>query len=94
MSRQMLSVHHVDVLPLLGLALVFLLLRLLGVRVGERCAAAALMVSGYLRPRPDPAVERAVRTAFADLDRDLAGILGDRIPDGVLDREPTNSEMR
>jgi len=94
MSRQMLSVHYVDVLPLLGLALVFLLLRLLGVRVGERCAAAALTVSGYLRPRPDPAVERAVRTAFADLDRDLAGILGDRIPDGVLDREPTNSEMR
>ena len=46
MSRQMLSVHYVDVLPLLGLALVFLLLRLLGVRVGERCAAAALTVSG------------------------------------------------
>ena len=94
MSRQMLSVHYVDVLPLLGLALGFLLLRLLGVRVGERCAAAALTVSGYLRHRPDPAVERAVRTAFADLDRDLAGILGDRRPEGVLDREPTRSEMR
>jgi hypothetical protein len=94
MSRQVLSAHYVDVLPLLGLALVFLLVRLLGPRMGERCAAAALTVSGYLRPRPDPAVERAVRTAFADLDRDLAGILGDRTPDCVLDRAPTHSEMR
>jgi hypothetical protein len=37
-------------------------------------------VTGYLRHRPDPAVENALRAAFADLDKDLARILGDRSP--------------
>jgi hypothetical protein len=65
---------------MLGLALVFLWLRLTGVCARELLAHAALTVTGYLRPRPDPAVEDALRTAFADLDRDLAEILGDRRP--------------
>lgn len=94
MSRHELSVRYVGALPLLGLALAFLLVRLLGVRVRERCADAALTLTGYLRPRPDPAVEHAVRTAFADLDRDLAGILGDRTREGALRRRPTHSKMR
>jgi hypothetical protein len=94
MLRHMLSVGYVDVLALLGLALAFVLLRLLDVRVRERCADAALTVTGYLRRRPDPAVEHALRTAFADLDRDLAVILGDRTPDGLLDRNPAHSKMR
>jgi hypothetical protein len=76
----MFSVHYVDVLPMLGLALMFLWLRLIGVSVRARFAHAALTVTGYLRPRPDPAVEDALRTAFADLDQDLARILGDRTP--------------
>jgi hypothetical protein len=89
MSRHVLSVHCVDVLPMLGLALVFLWLRLTGVNVRELCAHAALTVTGYLRPRPDPAVEHALRTAFADLDRDLAEILGDRTSRNALDRCPS-----
>jgi hypothetical protein len=32
-------------------------------------------VSGYLRPRPDPWLECALRGAFAEFDRDLAVIL-------------------
>lgn len=36
-----------------------------------------LMVGGYLRPPPDRATESRLRAAFADLDRDLAAILGD-----------------
>ena len=86
MSRHVLSVHYVDVLPMLGLALAFLWLRLVGVSVRGACAHAALTVTGYLRPRPDPAVEHALRTAFADLDRDLAAILGDRAPRNTPDR--------
>ena len=86
MSRHVFSVNYVDVLPMLGLALAFLWLRLIGVSVREHCAHAALTVTGYLRPRPDPAVEHALRTAFADLDRDLAAILGDRTPRDTLDR--------
>jgi hypothetical protein len=80
MSRHMFSVHYVDVLPMLGLALMFLWLRLTRVSVRDACAQAALTVTGYLRPRPDPAIEHALRAAFADLDRDLAAILGDRTP--------------
>jgi hypothetical protein len=94
MSRHVLSVHYVDVLPMLGLAMVFLWLRLIGVSVRERCAHAALTVTGYLRPRPDPAVERALRTAFADLDRDLAEILGDRTPPNTLDRAPGTGKCK
>lgn len=86
MSRRVLSVQYVDVLPMLGLALDFLWLRLTRVSMRELCADAALTVTGYLRPRPDPAVEHALRAAFADLDRDLAGILGDRTPHNTLNR--------
>jgi hypothetical protein len=84
----MFSVHSVDVLPMLGLVLAFLWLWLIGVSVRAQFAHAALTVTGYLRPRPDPAVEEALRTAFADLDRDLARILGDRIrePRLIADR--------
>ena len=80
MSRHDFNVHYVDVLAMLGLALAFVWLRLIGVSVRELCANVVLTVTGYLRPRPDPAVESGLRAAFADLDRDLAEILGDRIP--------------
>jgi hypothetical protein len=89
MSRHALSVHYVDVLPMLGLALVFLWLWLRGVSVRGLCAYAALTVTGYLRRRPDPAVERALRAAFTELDRDLAEILGDRTPRDTPDRGPS-----
>ena len=45
---------------------------------------AALTVSGHLRPRPDPACESALRAAFAELDAELAEILGDRARPSVL----------
>ncbi len=45
---------------------------------------AALTVSGHLRRGPDPACESALRAAFAELDAELAEILGDRIRPGVL----------
>ena len=41
---------------------------------------AALTVSGHLRHRPDPACESALRAAFAELDAELAEILGDLRP--------------
>jgi hypothetical protein len=45
---------------------------------------AALTVSGHLRRRPDPACESALRAAFAELDAELAEILGDRSRPGLL----------
>jgi len=80
MSRHDLNVHYVEVLPLLGLASVFLWLRLIGVSVREFCENVVLTVTGYLRPPPDPALESALRAAFARFDADLAEILGDRLP--------------
>jgi len=46
--------------------------------IGDFLAHAALTVSGHLRRRPDPACESALRTAFAELDAELARILGNR----------------
>ena len=80
MSRHALTFHFVDVLPMIGLALVFLWLWLSGISLRELLSHGALTVTGYLRHRPDPAVENALRAAFADLDKDLARILGDRSP--------------
>jgi hypothetical protein len=80
MSRHDFNVHYVDVPPKLGLALAFDKLLIIGVSLRELCANVTLTVTGYLRPRPDPALENGLRAAFADLDRDLAEILGDRIP--------------
>jgi hypothetical protein len=45
---------------------------------------AALTVSGHLRRAPDPACESALRAAFAELDAELAEILGDRTQPGLL----------
>jgi hypothetical protein len=78
MSRHVLNVRYAYVLPMLGLALLVLWLRLSRLSVRELCGDAALTISGYLRPRPDPVAERTLRVAFADLDRELAAILGDR----------------
>ena len=80
MSRHVLHVNYVDVLPMLGAAVIFLWLMLSGVSVRYRCAQAVLTVTGYLRPRPARSVEEALRAAFAELDRDLAALLGDRNP--------------
>ena len=78
MSRHVLHENYVEVLPMLGAAVSFLWLMLAGVR--QRCAQAVLTVTGYLRPRPARSVEDALRAALAELDRDLAALLGDRNP--------------
>ena len=80
MSQHVLHEKYVEVLPMLGTAVLFLWLVLAGVGVRQRCAQAVLTVTGYLRPRPARSVEDAMRAAFAELDRDLAALLGDRNP--------------
>ena len=85
MMRHMLTSRYGDVLPMLSLALVLLWLRLTGVNLREHLANAALTVTGYLRRRPDPAIEHALRTAFTTLDQELAEILGDRTPHRTFD---------
>jgi hypothetical protein len=78
MTRYAFYVPYVDGLALLSAAVVFLWLQLMGLCPRELCGRALLTVSGYLRRPPDRAAENALRAVFADIDRDLAGILGDR----------------
>ncbi|MGH3263664.1 MAG: hypothetical protein ACRDNS_16915 [Trebonia sp.] len=80
MSRCLLSVHREEALPLFGFVLASSWLWLTGTSVRVLIRNAALTLTGHLRRRPDPAVEREVRAAFAELDRDLADVLGDRTP--------------
>jgi len=80
MSRQVLHVNYVEVLPMLSAAMLVLWVMLAGISLRQRCAQALLTVTGYLRPRPARSVEEALRAAFAELDRDLAALLGDRNP--------------
>jgi len=80
MSRPVLHVNYVDVLPVLGAVMALSWLRLARVSVPQWCAQAALTITGHLRPRPPRSVEHALQTAFAELDKDLAALLGDRNP--------------
>jgi len=80
MSRHVLHENYVEVLPMLGVAVIFRWVMLACVGARRRCAQAVLTVTGYLRPRPARSVEDALRAAFAELDRDLAALLGDRYP--------------
>jgi hypothetical protein len=73
-----LNVSYADISAMLGLALVILWLRLRGRNLRDLLAQAALTLSGYFRPRPDRAMECALRNAFTQLDRELAAVLGDR----------------
>ncbi len=79
MTQGQLNVPYVDGLALLAAACVLLWLRLTGRCPSQLCARAALAVGGYLRRRPDRATEARVRSAFAELDRDLDAVLGQRV---------------
>jgi hypothetical protein len=80
MSRRTLTFSNVEVLPVLGPAWIVLWLRLMSIVGLEFLSRATLSVTGYFARRPDPAIELMLRTAFTDLDRELAEILGDRTP--------------
>lgn len=87
-------IRDADVAPMLGLALAFLWLRPTGVRVRELCAQVMLTVEGYLRPRPDPAAENALRAAFTELDRQLVALMDERPPPGARTVRPAAPRER
>ena len=80
MPRHSFDVTLADTLLMLSVAIGFLWLKLLGINVKERCTEVMLSTLGYLRPRPNPAAEAVLRASFAELDKDLAAVLGDRRP--------------
>jgi hypothetical protein len=69
-----------------GAGLLTLWLLLSGYSIKELSSRAITSLSGHLRARPDPWLERALRDAFAKFDRELAMILRDR------DVPPTGKE--
>jgi hypothetical protein len=54
------------------------LLMLAGYSIRNLPARAILSLTGHLRTRPDPLLEDALRSAFAEFDRELAVALHDR----------------
>jgi hypothetical protein len=78
MAHHAFSVPYADISAMLGLALVILWLQLCGKNLRGLFAQAALSLSGYLRRRPDQALECTLRSAFTQLDKELATVLGDR----------------
>ncbi len=78
MAQHWLDVTDGDVCVMLSLALILLWLWLCGLSLRAVLAQAAFSLSGYLRPRPDQALEGTLRTAFTQLDEELALILDER----------------
>ena len=73
-----LDIHYTHVSIMFGIAFFTLWLLLAGYSIRNLSARAIFSVSGYLRTRPDPWLEGALRTAFAEFDRELARIMQDR----------------
>ena len=73
-----LDIHYTHVSIMFGIAFFTLWLLLAGYSIRNLSARAIFSLTGYLRTRPDPWLESALRTAFAEFDRELAMIMQDR----------------
>jgi hypothetical protein len=73
-----LGIRYTGISVMFGIGLFTLWLLLTGYRLKGFPARAILAITGHLRTRPDPCLEGALRTAFAEFDRELAIILQDR----------------
>jgi len=73
-----LGIQYTGISVMFGISLFTLWLLLAGDRLKGFPARAILAITGHLRTRPDPCLEGALRTAFAEFDRELAVILKDR----------------
>lgn len=84
------ALGHSLSLPITGVSVMFgigfftLWLLLAGYSIRGLSARAILTLTGHLRARPDPWLEGALRTAFAEFDHELAVILQDRPADPPL----------
>jgi len=70
--------HYASLSVMFGAGLLMLWLLLAGYSVRDLSAKAILSLTGYLRTRPDPWLESALRKALTEFDRELATILHDR----------------
>lgn len=72
------GIHYTSVSVMFGAGLLMLWLLLTGYSIRDLSARAILSLTGHLRARPDPWLERSLRKALTDFDRELAAILHDR----------------
>jgi hypothetical protein len=75
-SAASISYSSVSLMFCAGLLTLWLLFSRYNIK--ELSSRAITSLSGHLRARPDPWLERALRDAFAKFDRELAMILHDR----------------
>jgi hypothetical protein len=71
------GIHYTSVSVMFGAGLLMLWLLLAGYSIRDLSARAILSLTGYLRARPDPWLELALRKAFTEFDRELATIMHD-----------------
>ena len=71
------GIHSGSVPMMVGAGLFMSWLLLAGYRIRDLPARAVLSLAGHLRPRPDPWLEGALRSAFAEFDRELSAVLHD-----------------
>lgn len=69
------DIHDGSVSVMGGAGLLILWLLLAGHGIRNLSARALLTLTGHLRPRPDPCLEGALRSAFAEFDRELSAVL-------------------
>lgn len=74
----MLGTHYTGVSVMFAIGLFILWLLLAGYSIRDLSAKAILTITGHFRAPPDPWLESALRTAFAEFDRELAVVLQDR----------------
>jgi hypothetical protein len=72
------GIEYAAVMVMLGVGILTLWLLLVGYSIRDLSSRATISLTGYLRTRPDPWLEGAVRAAFAEFDRELALILHER----------------
>ncbi len=72
------GIHYATVSVMFGIGLVMLWLLLAGYSIKSLSADVLLSLTGHLRTPPEPWLENALRSAFAEFDRELAAILHDR----------------
>ena len=73
-----LGIQYAGVSVMLGIGFFTLWLLLAGHSIKDLSARAMLSLGGHLRTRPDPWLERTLRAAFTEFDRELALIMEDR----------------
>jgi hypothetical protein len=73
-----LGIHYTGVSVMFGIGLLTLWIALTGYSLRNLSARVLLAITGHLRTRPDPWLECALRTAFAEFDQELTLILQDR----------------